>query len=61
MHKAKKEVVVASLVIHGAPRMHSVGKRRVAAWIAAQGKYLMKHNKELSSRFVAKYIVEGES
>jgi hypothetical protein len=32
------------------------GRKSIAAWLRRQAAFLEKHNKELSARFVARYL-----
>jgi hypothetical protein len=51
-----KEKSAAIVTIKDAPNMTPAGRKRIAQWLRRQASFLERHAKELSPRFVARYL-----
>ena len=56
-----KEKLLATLTIHGAPKMGNERRQKLARWLDRQKELLLTENKELATRFTAKYYESGRS
>lgn len=52
----KVEKSAAILTIFDAAKMSEKGRKEIALWLRRQIGFLLKHNKELSDRYTARYI-----
>jgi len=56
MGKTKKEKSAAILTVIDAPNMTERGLNDIVAWLRRQATFLQRHNKQLSRRFIARYL-----
>lgn len=52
-----KDVVIATLTIHGAPNMTKKGKLEVIDWLHYRCDELYNENKEMAQVYTARYLV----
>lgn len=52
----KRDKIAAVFTLFDAPKMSEKGRQDIAAWLRRQASFLLKHHKELASRYTARYI-----
>lgn len=52
-----KDVVIATLTIHGAPDMTEKGKLEIIEWLRHQCDHLYCENKDMTQVYTARYLV----